>query len=443
MRFEDGVSDPARGQGSSAHHIHDYRSVLLTVGFTEVVSSHAPRSMRTDKITKAQRFEEILQRFEIPLLQYATRITGDRERARDVVQETFIKFQSNGALDHKDKPETWLFTVCRNRALNVCRKERRLMYLEEETIESQEDRQPMPYQHIEEEEATGFLMRIIATLPPRQQEVLRLKFQNELSYEQIAEITKTTANSVVFLFTQPSRLCVIATGRTRRILFRSTRGPHDMNIDDPKLTAFALDELDEPERSAVARAVAESVAAQQLVGEIRKLSDVIKNEFAAETQTNVVTALGSPEEPRTATGLQPQSLSDIRDDPWFWSIGRPLAIAAILAIFGIIAGVTFWPRQNSTRFAGPINLPLAKPADVQGEFQMLSEVEPSLPAKVPAAGHSPPAHPAMVAKQSAYKFRGEHGRWGRRIWWDTSAGRAVQYCHVRSHPREPVSRHKR
>ena len=184
------------GQRSSAHHIHDYRSVLLTVGFTEVVSSHAPRSMRTDKITKAQRFEEILQRFEIPLLQYATRITGDRERARDVVQETFIKFQSNGALDHKGKPETWLFTVCRNRALKVCRKERRLLYLEEETIESQEDRQPMPYQHIEEEEATGFLMRIIATLPPRQQEVLRLKFQNELSYEQIAEITKTTANSV-------------------------------------------------------------------------------------------------------------------------------------------------------------------------------------------------------------------------------------------------------
>jgi RNA polymerase sigma factor (sigma-70 family) len=49
---------------------------------------------------------------------------------------------------------------------------------------------------IEEEEAAGFLTRIIATLPPRQQEVLRLKFQNELSYQQIAEITKSTSNSV-------------------------------------------------------------------------------------------------------------------------------------------------------------------------------------------------------------------------------------------------------
>jgi len=152
--------------------------------------------MRSEKIEAGQKFEKILQRFEIPLLQYAARITGDRERARDVVQETFIKFQRNGAVAREGEPATWLFTVCRNRALNVCRKERRMMYLDEETIASQEDRQPMPYQRIEEEEAAGFLTRIIATLPPRQQEVLRLKFQNELSYQQIAEITKSTSNSV-------------------------------------------------------------------------------------------------------------------------------------------------------------------------------------------------------------------------------------------------------
>ena len=39
-------------------------------------------------------------------------------------------------------------------------------------------------------------MKIVATLPPRQQEVLQLKFQSDLSYEQIAEITKTNANNV-------------------------------------------------------------------------------------------------------------------------------------------------------------------------------------------------------------------------------------------------------
>ena len=123
--------------------------------------------MPSDKIKTGQKFEAVLQRFEVPLLQYAARITGDRERARDVVQETFIKFQRNGALSRDDESATWLFTVCRNGALNICRKE-----------------------------AAGFLTRIVATLPPRQQEVLQLKFQNGLSYQQIADITKTTANCV-------------------------------------------------------------------------------------------------------------------------------------------------------------------------------------------------------------------------------------------------------
>jgi RNA polymerase sigma-70 factor (ECF subfamily) len=152
--------------------------------------------MRSEKIEAGQRFEEILQRFEIPLLQYAARITGDRERARDVVQETFVKFQRNGAINRDDEPATWLFTVCRNAALNVCRKERRMMYLDEEAIESREGEQLMPFERLEQREAVGFLLRIVATLPPRQQEVIQLKFQNDLSYQQIANIMKTTANNV-------------------------------------------------------------------------------------------------------------------------------------------------------------------------------------------------------------------------------------------------------
>jgi len=142
-----------------------------------------------------QHFEELLRRYEVPLLQYATRITGNSEGARDVVQETFIKFQRNGAVT-PEKTATWLFTVCRNGALNVCRKERRVMYLDEAVIASREDEQLMPFERIEQREASGFLMKILATLPARQQEVLQLKFQNDLSYQQIAEITKTTANSV-------------------------------------------------------------------------------------------------------------------------------------------------------------------------------------------------------------------------------------------------------
>jgi RNA polymerase sigma-70 factor (ECF subfamily) len=152
--------------------------------------------MRSGGIRKREEFEQILQRFEIPLLQYAGRITGSREQARDVVQETFIRFQRNGALRHEDEPATWLFTVCRNAALNVCRKERRMMYVDEEVIEARESEQPMPFDQLERKEATGFLLRIVGTLPARQQEVIQLKFQNDLTYQQIAEVMQTTANNV-------------------------------------------------------------------------------------------------------------------------------------------------------------------------------------------------------------------------------------------------------
>ncbi len=103
-----------------------------------------------------ERIEELMRRFEIPLQQFATRIIGDRERARDVVQETFVKYGRNGARSTSSsaEPATWLFTVCRNGALNVCRKEKRMLFLDEELIQSREDEQPMPFRHIEQEEAS-------------------------------------------------------------------------------------------------------------------------------------------------------------------------------------------------------------------------------------------------------------------------------------------------
>jgi Ca-activated chloride channel homolog len=125
-----------------------------------------------------------------------------------------------------------------------------------------------------------------------------------------------------------------------------------MNIDDPKLTAFALDELDEPEKSAIAREIAESPEAQHAVDETREMAQLLKNEFAAELNLGA-TALsdsrnGSIQAARydKRRTEERRSLSDIRDDPWFWGVGRPLAIAAVLAIFALIAGVTIVSLKN-------------------------------------------------------------------------------------------------
>ena len=70
-----------------------------------------------------------------------------------------------------------------------------------------------------------------------------------------------------------------------------------MNLDDPKLTAYALGELDEPERSTIARAIAESAEAQRFVDEMRELSAALKNELCAQRRVRSKSPmiLGEPE----------------------------------------------------------------------------------------------------------------------------------------------------
>ena len=140
--------------------------------------------------------DEILKRFERPLLQYATRILGDSDRARDVVQETFVKLQQENRTELDHAPAKWLFTVCRNGALNICRKEKRMTYLDQELLEARDSEQPAPSENLEAKEASVFLLQILNTLPPRQQKVLQLKFQNDLSYQQISEITELSVSNV-------------------------------------------------------------------------------------------------------------------------------------------------------------------------------------------------------------------------------------------------------
>ena len=136
-----------------------------------------------------------------------------------------------------------------------------------------------------------------------------------------------------------------------------------MNIDDPKLTAYALDELHEAERAAIAHEIAASPEAQREVQETQTMARLLRKEFAAELK-----------HPADATKAPlSANLSDIRDDPWFWSIARPLAIAAVLAVFAVIGLAIFGSyklHQNEIAQASrhPTNLPLAAPSAIDAEM---------------------------------------------------------------------------
>jgi RNA polymerase sigma-70 factor (ECF subfamily) len=134
-----------------------------------------------------------------PLTRYAARLLGDPERARDVVQDTFVRLmaQPPGAVD--GHAVEWLFTVCRHRALDVLRKEVRMRRFEEGQVERVTAADPRPGRLLEKSELQQSVLQLIDRLPPNQQEVVRLKFQNGFSYKEISRITDLSVTNVGFL----------------------------------------------------------------------------------------------------------------------------------------------------------------------------------------------------------------------------------------------------
>jgi RNA polymerase sigma-70 factor (ECF subfamily) len=141
----------------------------------------------------------VLEEYEGPLLRYAARICGDLERARDAVQETFLRLCEQNENGLNGKLPQWLFAVCRNRVLDVHRKERRMLAVSATEFDARASREPDPSVAMEQREGGGRVLESLACLPANQQEVIRLRFQNGLSYKDIASVTGLSASNVGYL----------------------------------------------------------------------------------------------------------------------------------------------------------------------------------------------------------------------------------------------------
>ena len=141
---------------------------------------------------------EALDRYEGRLIQYAANMVGDVERARDVVQETFLKLWEVKRSKVDGYLGQWLYTVCRNRALDLIKKEKRMFPLKLDTEFAIPDSKSA-ISNIELQETKGTVLAAIQTLPLNQREVISLKFQGELSYKEISKITGLSVSNVGFL----------------------------------------------------------------------------------------------------------------------------------------------------------------------------------------------------------------------------------------------------
>lgn len=142
---------------------------------------------------------EALAKYEAPLVGYAAGIVRDQERARDVVQDTFIRLYAQDIEKVRKGLKTWLYTVCRNRALDVLRKEGRAVVMDEEGFSKWEAEGLSPRAMADLDERIVQVTDCLEKLSANQQEVIRLKFQQGMSYKEICTVTGLSMGNVGFL----------------------------------------------------------------------------------------------------------------------------------------------------------------------------------------------------------------------------------------------------
>ena len=191
------------------------QSASLSMNAGSVVSA----SMAADIAAKAQRanaaiarglkkqdpelLDELIELYQHRLLRYLLFLTGKREVAEDLFQETWMRVLLRGAqYNGKARFDTWLFTIARNLVIDLSRK--RTMASLDAMSESGEDDRPYeivmpgpgPLEQFQSRENSAEVGEVLLKLEPTYREVLVLRFYEELSLEEIAGMTKAPLSTV-------------------------------------------------------------------------------------------------------------------------------------------------------------------------------------------------------------------------------------------------------
>jgi len=147
--------------------------------------------------------EELFAALESPLLSYARRLAGELSVAEDMVQEAFMKLHAQ--FEQVRDPRRWLYRTVHNLALNQRRQAGKIVSLETPAEENRQpsadttDPQPLPDEQIARWESIGLVRLSLETLDERSRELIRLKFNENLSYKEISARTGLKIGHVGYL----------------------------------------------------------------------------------------------------------------------------------------------------------------------------------------------------------------------------------------------------
>jgi RNA polymerase sigma-70 factor (ECF subfamily) len=146
--------------------------------------------------------DQLIEQYQHRLFRYLVYLSGNRELAKDLFQETWIRVMERGhQYDGRHEFSTWLYTVARNLTIDTLRRKSPVSLdglMGEDAHVSFEpvDARPSAWELAARREQTEQISAALAGLPAEYREAIVLRFQDGLALEEIAVVTGAPVSTV-------------------------------------------------------------------------------------------------------------------------------------------------------------------------------------------------------------------------------------------------------
>ena len=147
--------------------------------------------------TQNKAFRKLMQLYQKPLYNHVRNMVLNHDDANDVLQNTFVKiFQNLKNFKGDSKLFSWIYRIATNETLTFMQQRSKKQGISSDEVQQKTLNNLETDVWFDGNEIQLKLQKAIATLPNKQQMVFKMKYFEELKYEQIAEITETSVGAL-------------------------------------------------------------------------------------------------------------------------------------------------------------------------------------------------------------------------------------------------------
>ncbi len=165
---------------------------VFAMAFPGRSAVEAPRMSvpRSAEASREASFDRLFEEYSAPIYNYVLRMVGDRDRAADIAQDTFIKaYRKLDSLTDDAAARSWLYRIATNTAIDDMRRRRFLVRNDDDEQQTDRaDHRPGPEQQVMSTQLDERLQRALLRLKPERRQCLLLSDLEDMSAQQIGDV---------------------------------------------------------------------------------------------------------------------------------------------------------------------------------------------------------------------------------------------------------------